>query len=153
MDDTSEVIRQQMDEIRSQLSDKLESLEHQVSDTVQSTGTAVNATVSAVQDTVETVTEAVRDAVHSVSNAFDIRRQVDRHPWLVLGGSVALGYLAFRFLAGSARKSNQPPKTVAPPRPSAGESNGQPVVESAATSGPIAAASESGLKDSSWHQL
>jgi hypothetical protein len=102
------------------------------------------------------VTEAVRDAVHSVSNAFDVRRQVDRHPWLVLGGSVALGYLAFRFLAGSVKKSHQPPETTSFPRPSAdiaGERNGQPAVESAATAAPAAAASESGLKSSSWHQL
>lgn len=156
MDDTSEVIRQQMDDTRSQLSDKLESLEHQVSDTVQSTGTAVNATVSAVQDTVETVTEAVRDAVHSVSNAVDIRRQVDRHPWLVLGGSVALGYLAYRFLVGSARKTQQPPGTTSLPRRSADitrERNGQPEVESTATAAPAAAHSESGLRSSSWHQL
>jgi hypothetical protein len=145
-----------MDETRSQLSDKLESLEHQVSDTVKSTGTAVNATVSAVQNTVETVTGAVRDAALSVSNAFDVRRQVDRHPWLVLGGSVALGYLAFRFLAGSVKKSHQPSETSSLPHPSAdiaAERNGQPAVESAATAAPAAAASESGLKSSSWHQL
>ena len=40
MSDTVEMIREQMDETRSNLSEKLESLEHQVSQTVQATGTA-----------------------------------------------------------------------------------------------------------------
>ena len=94
MDDTPEVIRQQMEETKLQLSEKLESLEHQVSETVQSTGSAVNATVEAVQQTAEAVTGAVQDAVHSVSNAFDLSLQVQRHPWIAFGGSFALGYLA-----------------------------------------------------------
>jgi hypothetical protein len=156
MSDTAEMIRGQMDETRSQLSDKLESLEHQVSETVQSTGTAVNATVEAVQETVETVTGAFQDAVQSVSNAFDLRRQVDRHPWLVLGGSVVLGCLAVEFLTRPAKKAGQPPETVTPPGPSAdntGHGSGEPAVQSAATGAAIAAAYESGLKSSSWHQL
>ena len=111
MNDTAEMIRGQMDETRSQLSDKLDSLEHQVSETVRSTGSAVNATVEAVQETVETVTGAIQDAVHSVSNALDVRRQIGRHPWLALGGSVALGFLAAEFLARS-KKSGQPTKTA-----------------------------------------
>ena len=98
MNDTPEVIRQQMEETKSQLSVKLESLEHQVSETVQSTGTAVAATAEAVQETVEAVTGAVQDAVHSVSNAFDFPRQVERHPWIAVGGSFALGYLASELL-------------------------------------------------------
>jgi cell division septum initiation protein DivIVA len=105
MDDTPEVIRQQMAETKSQLTEKLESLEHQVSETVQSTGNAVNATVASVQETVETVTGAVQDAVQSVTNALDLRRQFDRHPWLILGGSVALGYLAAELLTDSADES------------------------------------------------
>ena len=44
------------------------------------------------------MTGAVQDAVQSVSNAFDFQRQVGRHPWLVFGGSVVLGYLAVEFL-------------------------------------------------------
>ena len=156
MSDTAEMIREQMDETKSQLSDKLESLEHQVSETVQSTGTAVNATVEAVQETVETVTGAVQDAVQSVSNAFDFQRQIDRHPWLVLGGSVVLGYLAVEFLTRSAKKSGQSAETTPLPHPSAdnaGHENGEPAVQSAATGAAIAAAYESGLKSSSWHQL
>jgi len=156
MSDTAEMIREQMDETKSQLSDKLESLEQQVSETVQSTGTAVSATVEAVQETVEAVTGAVQDAVQSVSNAFDFHRQIDRHPWLVLGGSVVLGYLAVEFLTRSAKKAGQPTGTAPLPCPSAdnaGHENGEPAVQAAATGAAIAAAYESGLKSSSWHQL
>src|SRR5580765_4445122 len=56
MEESPQIIRQQMDETRSQLSEKLESLELQVSETVQSTG----ATVEAIQETVEPVTGAVQ---------------------------------------------------------------------------------------------
>ena len=155
MDDTPEVIRQQMEETKSQLTEKLESLEQQVSETVQSTGTAVNATVEAVQVTVDTVTGAVRGAVQSVSNAFDIRRQIHRHPWLVLGGSVALGYLAADYLTGSGKKSKRLPETAPAPCPSvdhAGLGNVTPAVESATTATAIAAYA-SGRDSSSWHQL
>lgn len=93
MDDTL-VIRQQIEETKLQLTDKLESLEQQVSQTVQSAGDAVAATVEAVQGTVESVTGAVEGAVHSVSEAFDLRQQIDNHPFLVLGGAAALGYIA-----------------------------------------------------------
>jgi len=156
MDDTLEIIRQQMTETKSQLSDKLESLEHQVSDTVQSTGAAVNDTVAAVQKTVDSVTGAVRGAVQSISNSFDVRRQFDRHPWLVLGGAVVVGYLAYELLAGSGKKSEQSPESaprLGPAAGNAGDNNGQPAIANVATSAPLAAAHESGMKSSSWHQL
>ena len=156
MNDTPEVIRQQMEETKSQLSEKLVSLESQVTDTVQSTGTAVNATVEAVQVTVETVTGAVQDAVQSVNNAFDFRRQINRHPLLAVGGAVVLGYLAVEFMAGSEKKSEPPPETALPPSPfanNAGDGNGKSAVASAATASTIAAAYESGRESSSRHQL
>ena len=156
MSETVEMLREQMGETRSNLSEKLESLEHQVSQTVQATGTAVNATVGAVQETVESVTGAVQDAVHSVGNALDLRRQIDRHPWLALGGSVVLGYLAAEFLARSARKSGQPPEEAPSPRAAtenAEHENGKPAIQSAATGAAVVAAYEAGLKSSSWRQL
>jgi hypothetical protein len=162
MDDTSVMIRQQMNNTRLQLSEKLESLEHQVSRTVQSTGTAVNATVGAVQETVDSVKGAVNDAAQSVSNAFDLRRQIDRHPWLCVGGSVVLGYLAVKFLTGSAKKSNQPLGTAFPTGlvtdksmhgNAAVPANVKQAATSAATATDLASAYESGLKRSSWDQL
>jgi ElaB/YqjD/DUF883 family membrane-anchored ribosome-binding protein len=104
MDDQPEVIRQQMEETRASLTEKLETLEHQVVDTVQDATTAVAETVecvkTAVQDTVETMKDSVQDGVESVKDVFDIQRQVDRHPWAMLGASVAVGYLGGRLLNG-----------------------------------------------------
>ena len=152
MNETTEMIREQMHETRASLFGKLESLEHHVSQTVQSTGAAVNATVGAVQETVETVTEAVQDAVRSASNAVDVPRQIDRHPWLALGGSVALGFLAAELLHRSKKRS----KTATSPCPlseNAGRENTEPAVQSAAAGAALAAAYESGVKSSSWRQL
>lgn len=157
MDDTPEVIRQQMEETKSQISEKLVSLESQVSDTVRSTGSAVNATVEAVQETVETMTGAVQDAVQSVSNAFDLQRQVERNPWIMLGGAAVLGYLAVDFMTGQSKKSPQPSALAPSPSPSAintSDGIGRHAAESAAaTAAALAAAYESGRNSSSWHQL
>jgi hypothetical protein len=156
MDATLDVMRQQMDDTKLQLSEKLDSLEQQVSNTVQSTGTAVNATVEAVQETVETVTGAVQDAVQSVSNAFDLPRQINRHPWLALGGSFALGCLAVEYLNRSAKRSRQPPEAIATSAPVADDA-GHGIEETAgqntATAAALAGAYEAGLNSSAWHQL
>lgn len=155
MNTTPEAIRRQMEETKSQLSDKLDSLESQVTHTVQSTGTAVNATVEAVQVTVEAVTGAVQGAVQSMSNAFDVRRQIDHHPWLVLGGAVALGYLAVEFLASPATKSSSLQANVPVPCPPAntGQFNRETMVESPATLAAIAAAYKSGRETSARAEL
>jgi ElaB/YqjD/DUF883 family membrane-anchored ribosome-binding protein len=100
--DEPEVIRQQMAETRTALTDKLESLEQQVVDTVTETTSAVTDTVEsvkeAVADTVTAVKDTVQDSVQAVKNTFDLPRQMNRHPWLVLGASVAVGYLGGRLL-------------------------------------------------------
>ena len=106
MNDTPEMIRQQMEVTKFDLAQKMETLEQQVSETVQST--AANATAGAVQATVDTLTGAVQGAMQSVSNALNVRHHADRHPWLVFGGCVALGYLASGFLAGRWKKSETP---------------------------------------------
>jgi len=143
MGDTSEVIRQQMKDTKIQLSEKLIALESQFSETVHSTATLVHATVEAVQETVEAVTGAVGDSVQSVKNALEFRRQINRHPLLVVGGAAVLGYLAVEFMAGSKKKSDQMPEAAHPPSPFAsntGDRNHKVSVESAA----FAAAEEVG---------
>ncbi len=93
-----EVIRKQMEETRSQLSEKLEILESQITDTVQSTSHVVSETVDAVKDTVDSVTETVQDTMQSVGEALNLRLQAERHPWLVFGGAVAAGFVASGYL-------------------------------------------------------
>jgi hypothetical protein len=106
MSDQPEVIRQQMEETRAALAEKVKTLEHQVVDTVAEANTAVVETVEtvkeAVQGTVEAVKGTVEDTVESVKNTLDFSQQWDRHPWFMMGGAVALGYLGGCFL-GKAR--------------------------------------------------
>jgi len=105
MGDQSEVIRDQIKQTRSPLSEKLEALETQVSETVQSTRAAVGETVETVKETVQDATENFKESVQSVSDAFDLRLQIEHHPWIVLGGSVALGMLAAQLFARTSKSA------------------------------------------------
>lgn len=115
-----EEIRQQIDESRTALVEKLELLEEKVAETVQNATSTVaeatatvlntvnNATASmtdvvenvntAVQGTVDTVRNTVTDTVESVKHTFDLSEQVERHPWTMLAGAVALGYMGGSYL-------------------------------------------------------
>lgn len=121
MDRESQVIHEEMEQTRSSLTDKLESLERKVTNTVQDATDVVQEATSAVtntvetvqdavQETVQTVKESVHEAVETVTDAFDVSRQVRRHPWLMFGGAVATGYLGERWLRG--RGPEQIGKTV-----------------------------------------
>jgi ElaB/YqjD/DUF883 family membrane-anchored ribosome-binding protein len=116
-----------MEATRTDLSDKLEKLENKVVDTVQdATSTVADAMESAknvvenVRDTVEGASQAVsgtvegvketmagaaesmkvtfQNAADTVREAFDLPAQVDRHPWLMVGGAVAVGFVAGKLL-------------------------------------------------------
>jgi ElaB/YqjD/DUF883 family membrane-anchored ribosome-binding protein len=97
MADETEMIKHQMEETRSSLAEKLETLEHQVMETVQGATSAVTDTVEnvkdAVQETVDTVKGSVTETVETVKHTFDLKLQVDRRPWTMFAGSVAMGYL------------------------------------------------------------
>jgi ElaB/YqjD/DUF883 family membrane-anchored ribosome-binding protein len=80
-----------MQDTRDSLTEKLEALEQQVVDTVQEARTAVTETVASVR---EAVHDTVEETVSTVKKTFDLRRQVERHPWGMVSGSVALGYFA-----------------------------------------------------------
>ncbi len=59
----------------------------QVVDTVQGATTAV-------AETVENVKDAVHDTVETVKDTFNLHLQVKRHPWAMVAGAIALGWLA-----------------------------------------------------------
>src|SRR5438874_1032546 len=97
-----EVIRRRMLENRTALTEKLEALENQVmgvassvTNTVESVKEGVQETVEAVkdtvQDTVDNVKETFDDTVTTVKDTFNLPRQVERHPWAMLAGSVGAG--------------------------------------------------------------
>lgn len=101
---TSEgAILQQMQNTRDSLAEKLETLEQKVvgtvenakatvAETVDAIKETVHDTVASVQGTVESVQEGVKESVDSVKDFMDVPAHVKRHPWTMLGGSVAVGY-------------------------------------------------------------
>src|SRR4051794_29513643 len=111
MDNEPEVIRQQMDETRTALTDKLELLEQQVVGTVQDATSAVAETVGtvkqAVQDTVQSVKETVHETVESVKETFDLKNQVERRPWMMVAGATALGFLGGYLLGGGREQGSR----------------------------------------------
>lgn len=130
MENETELIRQQMLETRTALSEKLGALQEQVLATVEGTTQKVTETVQtvqeAVQDTVSTVSESVQGTVDTVKKTFDVSEHMQSNPWLMLGGAVAVGYVGGRLLmpnghtdmpavASSGFASASPPP---PPRPS-----------------------------------
>ena len=92
-DDNTEAIKHQMDETRHALAEKVGMLEQQVCDTVQGAVNTVENVKRSVESTVQTVKDSVRDTVESVQDTLDVRRQVDRHPWMMMAGAVAVGYV------------------------------------------------------------
>jgi ElaB/YqjD/DUF883 family membrane-anchored ribosome-binding protein len=104
MADEPEVVRQQMEETRADLKEKLQTLEHKITDEaheVVDVARGATAAVSGVvekvkgevEEIVDTVKGSVQETVETVKSAFDLRRQVERHPWAMMGGSAALGCL------------------------------------------------------------
>jgi ElaB/YqjD/DUF883 family membrane-anchored ribosome-binding protein len=93
----TELIKQQMGQTRSALTEKLETLETKVFGTFDSAANTVGQTVhevgSTVRETAENVRATMRETMSSVREAFDVSRQFHEHPWLLLGGSVVAGYV------------------------------------------------------------
>jgi len=115
--ENEDVIRLQMEDTRTALTEKLETLEDKLMNTVQETKAAVDETVasvketvvgtvqetrSAVKETVASVKDTMHESVEGVKDMMDVSAHVDRHPWLSVGGAVLCGYLL-----GSLLPSNQ----------------------------------------------
>ena len=98
-------MRQDIDSTRSSLVDKLEALEEKVMGTVQN-----------AQDTVDDSIQMARDTVATVKRTFDIKHQVEQHPWVMVGGCFVAG-LALASLFRSVRR----PSRQTPERPAGNE--------------------------------
>jgi ElaB/YqjD/DUF883 family membrane-anchored ribosome-binding protein len=99
-----EEIRCEMAETRAGLTDKLEMLEGRVNEKIENVQHRVEATVDKAKDTVHDTVEMVKasvekakdnlhETVQKVKSTFDLRQQVFEHPWTMVGGAVALGFL------------------------------------------------------------
>jgi len=102
MENEAALIRQQMLETRTSLTEKLENLEEQVTSKVKDTTESVVETVETVKDAVENTVQNVSDKVHStvetVKDTFDLSHQMEQRPWMMFGGAVLLGFLGGRLL-------------------------------------------------------
>lgn len=139
MPNETELIQQQMEATRGSLTEKLEALEGQVTETVSSTAGAVQETTQSVQETVtdavdavketvtsvtdkvqetmSTVTDKFQETVQSVSDTFNLRIQMERHPWIVMGGAVAIGCLVGSSFGSKKEYLSTVVGSAAPPPP------------------------------------
>lgn len=106
---STEETRQQMSDTRASLAEKLDTLEKQVGETVQDATQSVvtvketvqetvESVKDTVQDTVQTVKETVHDTVATVKDFLDIGAHVERNPWIMMAGGVAVGFISGRLL-------------------------------------------------------
>jgi ElaB/YqjD/DUF883 family membrane-anchored ribosome-binding protein len=95
MDQEPDMIRQRIDQTRSSLTEKLETLEAEVKGTV-------SGAKASVEDTIETVKASVQETVATVKRTFDVKYQVERHPWPMMAGSFVTGLLTGRLFGGRA---------------------------------------------------
>jgi ElaB/YqjD/DUF883 family membrane-anchored ribosome-binding protein len=109
VDDELEVIQTQMEETRSSLANKLEALEGQILGTVETAS-------STVAHTVDSVKETVAETVETVKDTFNVRKHIENHPWLAMGGSIATGYLAGCLISSSSREPEREPAAAFVPR-------------------------------------
>src|SRR5262245_6159183 len=102
MENEAALIRQQMTETRTALTEKLETLEEEVAAKVKGTTETVAVSVEAVkaaaQATASTVKAASGTRVETGKAAFDVPRQVGRYPWMMFGGAVLLGFVGGKVL-------------------------------------------------------
>lgn len=105
-------IRCEMAETRAALTDKLDMLEGRVNEKIENVQNRVEATVDKAKDTVHDTVEKVKatvehakdtvhDTVEKVKATFDLRQQVNAHPWTMVGGAVAVGFLLGRRLGST----------------------------------------------------
>jgi ElaB/YqjD/DUF883 family membrane-anchored ribosome-binding protein len=126
----TELIKQQMGQTRSSLTEKLEMLETKVfgtvhdttgtlSNTIQQVSSTVRDTVrevgASVRETTGDVRASVRQAMCSAREAVNVSRQVQEHPWLMLGGSVFVGYVG-GLLLDNLQRGRLPSLPAAPER-------------------------------------
>jgi ElaB/YqjD/DUF883 family membrane-anchored ribosome-binding protein len=95
-------MRQEIDCTRSDMAEKLEALEDRVIGTVQS-----------AQETVQDSIQMAKDTVTTVKRNFDIKYQVEQHPWVMVGGCFFVGLAVGSLFPRLRRRSRQAPNRLA----------------------------------------
>jgi len=123
-----ELLRQQMDVTRSSITEKLEAIEEQVVGTVQNAKETVQETIDSVKETVQETVSTVRQTVQgtigtvkatmeetmsTMKDTFDVRLQVQRHPWPMMGGSLIAGMIAGTIVGEMRHRRRMPMERLA----------------------------------------
>jgi ElaB/YqjD/DUF883 family membrane-anchored ribosome-binding protein len=123
MAEEPEVIQQDLEDTRHALAEKLEQIGEKISGTVdtvsetvssvtesvanvteamegtvQAVAESVSGTVESVKDTMSAMGEKASETVEAVKQAFNLPEQIRQRPWLWVGGSVAVGFIAGKIL-------------------------------------------------------
>jgi ElaB/YqjD/DUF883 family membrane-anchored ribosome-binding protein len=96
MDQRTNPIQQDMNEIRrtrAAMAQKLEQLEGRVEDTVEGAKTTVLDIVDNVRDAAEDFIDRAEEFVEHTKQNFDPTYQIQRHPWMMIGGAIVAGYV------------------------------------------------------------
>lgn len=94
-------MRRGIDCTRSAMADKMGALEDQMMGTVQS-----------AQETVDDSIQMARDTVATVKRNFDIKYQVEQHPWVMVGGCFLVGLALGSRVLGAGRRSRKAPERL-----------------------------------------
>ena len=99
---TPEDVQEQMRDTRAHMTGQIHDLGDKVAGMAHDATAAIGDAARGVRDAVHTATEQVRGAseaaLASFRRALDVRRHVRRHPWLAVGGALALGLICGRFV-------------------------------------------------------
>jgi ElaB/YqjD/DUF883 family membrane-anchored ribosome-binding protein len=82
-----------IDRTRASMTHTLEMLEERVQETIEDARESVAEVVDRAQTAAEDVVDRVEDFVDRARLAVDPRHQMQQHPWAMLAGAVAVGYL------------------------------------------------------------
>jgi hypothetical protein len=81
------------------MTDMLETMEQGVKDAWQHTAAGITDMMESIRVSVETAVQSVQGAAHdsgaAVGRLLDLRAHVRRHPWLMVGGALLLGWAAW----------------------------------------------------------
>jgi hypothetical protein len=121
---------------------------------------AFDAVKGTVEDTVKSVKGTVGETVDAVKHV-DVKGLMERHPWLYIGGFMALGYFAYRLLEQAGQggaSSGQPTRTGSPTpaassAPSRGNGNGRHREENEPSAEQAAQPATSATRSEDWGQV
>lgn len=132
--ESPELIEQEMEATRASLTHKVAELENTVLGTIQNASQTVSNIVETVKHAVpetihsvkDTLTESVSEVSQKMKSALDIPQHTREHPWAMVGGAAALGFVtglvvfrpsgpSFSRLARSSPEPHGGPASTMPP--------------------------------------